>query len=457
MTRARDIADTQTSADINGGTIDGATIGGSSAAAGTFTTVTSTSDSEFNGVDVGRGAGNKSTNTAVGASALASNTTGGENVAIGNNAFYTNTTGAANAAVGRNALYFNNASFNTAMGYSSVYNNTSGTQNSGFGGRSLQSNTTGSYNTAVGFTSLYSNTTASNNTAVGYQAGYSNTTGTQNTFVGNVTGYANITGNWNTALGQNAARSITTGAGNTCLGQGAGYGLTTGTNNTFVGARNVSGYGCGELVTTGSKNTILGGYNGNQGGLDIRTSSNRIVLSDGDGNIGLYIDDQKRTHFGRTTSPGEWTGARDYKAIDNYDGARMFSGRASTLQREHHIFTNPNGTVGSITTSGSATAYNTSSDYRLKEDWQPMSGATERLKQLKPVNFAWKVDGSRVDGFLAHEAAEVVPECVSGEKDAVDDEGNPIYQGIDQSKLVPLLVATIQELEARIAALEETP
>jgi len=203
--------------------------------------------------------------------------------------------------------------------------------------------------------------------------------------------------------------------------------------------------------------------------------------------------------------------------------------------------------IGGIDVSSSAVAYNTSSDYRLKEDVQPMSGATDRLKELKPVNFAWKVDGSRVDGFLAHEAQEVVPESVTGSKDAMqteeyevspatgdiytpevvavegveaveyvapqaevlDEDGNvvteavaevmaveavaavegvaevihsadveqpseledgqlwrettaqvmgerevPDYQGIDQSKLVPLLVATIQELEARITALE---
>ena len=110
--------------------------------------------------------------------------------------------------------------------------------------------------------------------------------------------------------------------------------------------------------------------------------------------------------------------------------------------------------VGSISVTASATTYNTSSDYRLKEDVQPMVGSVDRLMALKPVNFAWKVDGSRVDGFLAHEAQEVVPECVTGEKDAVDDEGNPQYQGIDQSKIVPLLVAALQEAIVRIEALE---
>jgi hypothetical protein len=110
--------------------------------------------------------------------------------------------------------------------------------------------------------------------------------------------------------------------------------------------------------------------------------------------------------------------------------------------------------VGSISVTASAAAFNTSSDYRLKEDIQPMVNACERLKTLKPVNFAWKVDGTRVDGFIAHEAQEVVPEAVVGTKDAVDENQNPIYQGIDQAKLVPLLTKALQEALARIEALE---
>ena len=161
----------------------------------------------------------------------------------------------------------------------------------------------------------------------------------------------------------------------------------------------------------------------------------------------------------------------------------IYSAREGTSSQSHIVFINNAAvtatTVGTIRTSGSTTSYNTSSDYRLKTDAQPMTGATARLKALKPVNFEWITDGTRVDGFLAHEAQEVVPECVTGEKDAMqdqeyevtpavlDEEGNtveeavmgtrsvPDYQGIDQSKLVPLLVATIQELEARITQLEE--
>lgn len=111
--------------------------------------------------------------------------------------------------------------------------------------------------------------------------------------------------------------------------------------------------------------------------------------------------------------------------------------------------------VGTITSNRTSTAYNTSSDYRLKENVTYDFDATTRLKQLKPARFNFKVDAdTTVDGFLAHEVQTIVPEAVSGEKDAVDVDGNIDPQGIDQSKLVPLLVKTIQELEARITVLE---
>ena len=129
--------------------------------------------------------------------------------------------------------------------------------------------------------------------------------------------------------------------------------------------------------------------------------------------------------------------------------------RNATSAATQIYFKNPNGYVGQIQTNGSATSYITSSDYRLKENVIELTGATERLKQLNPSRFNFIADAdTTVDGFLAHQVADVVPEAISGEKDAVDADGNPEYQGIDQSKLVPLLVATIQELEARITQLE---
>ena len=124
-------------------------------------------------------------------------------------------------------------------------------------------------------------------------------------------------------------------------------------------------------------------------------------------------------------------------------------------------FNNPNGAVGAINTTASSTAYVTSSDYRLKEAITPMTGALAKVALLKPCTYKWKVDGSDGQGFIAHELQEVVEGCVTGEKDAVDAEGNPQYQGIDTSFLVATLTAAIQELKAiidtqqtRITALE---
>ena len=118
-------------------------------------------------------------------------------------------------------------------------------------------------------------------------------------------------------------------------------------------------------------------------------------------------------------------------------------------------FYNTNGQVGRILVTGSATSYNTSSDYRLKENATAISDGITRLKTLKPYRFNFKADAdTTVDGFFAHEVQSVVPQAISGTKDEVDSDNNPVYQGIDQSKLVPLLVAALQEAIGRIEALE---
>ena len=121
--------------------------------------------------------------------------------------------------------------------------------------------------------------------------------------------------------------------------------------------------------------------------------------------------------------------------------------------QKHFAFRNPNGEVGSIDTNGSSTAYNTSSDYRLKENVTAISDGITRLKTLKPSKFNFIGDSKIVDGFLAHEVT-AVPEAITGTKDEVDSDNNPIYQGIDQSKLVPLLTAALQEAVAKIEVLE---
>jgi len=110
---------------------------------------------------------------------------------------------------------------------------------------------------------------------------------------------------------------------------------------------------------------------------------------------------------------------------------------------------------GSITVSNFATAFNTSSDYRLKENVIPISNGIDRLMLLKPCRFNFISDDQTVDGFIAHEAQDIVPEAISGEKDQIDEDGNEVYQGIDQAKLVPLLTAALQEAIKRIEILEQ--
>ena len=185
-------------------------------------------------------------------------------------------------------------------------------------------------------------------------------------------------------------------------------------------------------------------------------------------------------HKGTFSSSGATTGTK-------FNNGEMHSSYNGTAPRKQVYIYNPNGEVGSIESSFTSCNFNTSSDYRLKENVIPMSGSIDRLKQLKPSRFNFIAHPDRVvDGFLAHEAGAVVPECASGTKDAMKDEeyevtpavmdgetvvteavmgtrSVPDYQGIDQSKLVPLLVASLQEavakieaLEARVTALEPT-
>jgi hypothetical protein len=110
--------------------------------------------------------------------------------------------------------------------------------------------------------------------------------------------------------------------------------------------------------------------------------------------------------------------------------------------------------VGSISVTTTATTYNTISDYRLKEAVHPLVGGLARVNALKPSSYNWKSDGSNGEGFIAHELAEVVPLAVTGEKDAVNEDGSIKPQGVDLSKVVPILVAAIQELTARVQTLE---
>jgi hypothetical protein len=330
------------------------------------------------------------------------------------------------------------------MGMLSLKTNTTGSYNTALGDDALQANTTASYNTAVGYQALRSNTTGTRNVALGFEASYSNTTASYNIAIGYRALYDYATGSGeNIAIGDLALNNLSSGYENIAIGRGAGLSLTNATRNTLIGDD------CGNYITTGAKNTILGRYGGNQGGLDIRTSSNNIVLSDGDGNPRVRVDNAGQAHFGQAGTAGDGI----YVHVDTNKLA-IQSKRDN--DGDHIRFYNGSGSIaGNIGVSGSSTYYNTSSDHRLKENVDYTWDATTRLKQLKPARFNFIADAdTTVDGFLAHEVQTVVPEAISGTHNEVDDEGNPVYQGIDHSKLVPLLVKTIQELEARITALE---
>ena len=488
MTKARDIADSTKTLDVDGGTIklDGNYPTGSNNVA--------LGDAAF-------GSGNLTggSNTAIGREASFSNTSGQHNVALGQSANYAITTGTSNVGVGSQALRFTTtADNNTAVGYQAVYTNTTGTANVGLGAYALYSNTTASSNTAVGYQAALDNTTGSALVALGNRSLYENTTGTSNVAAGSSSLRTNTTGNYNTALGDSALRlnttasqnnavgyqagySNTTGGSNNIIGWNSGYANSTGTNNTFIG--NTAGYSAtssyntfvgrdsGYYVTSGQKNTILGAYTGNQGGLDIRTTNNNIVLSDGDGNPWMHYDYSARSNTGGWLSKvgaADMAGANNtnnygfHLGTDGFNEFKRVNGQSPVVRFALQgatgnviEFRQNAGLVGWVSTNGSSVAFSSASDYRLKEnvvyDWD----ATTRLKQLKPARFNFIADAEiTVDGFIAHEAQAVVPECASGTHNEVDDDGAAVMQGIDQSKLVPLLVKTIQELEARITALE---
>jgi hypothetical protein len=313
------------------------------------TTLTVTGAGSIQGLTVGRGAGSVSTNTAVGASALAANTSGASNSANGYQALKSVIGGSDNAAFGTNAMR----------------DTTTGNNNTGVGSSALIQNTTGASNVAVGQTALFANTTASNNTAVGYQAGY-----------------------------------VSTGPNNVFLGYQAGVANTSGEQNTFVGRV------AGAAITTGGKNSILGSYNGNQGGLDIRTSSNYIVLSDGDGNPRIY-----------------------------HSGTTLYSTLSPSA-----------GSFAVKTAAGGVITYDSSSA-RYKDNIRNSSYGLEAVMQLRSAMFEYKDSGRTDVGFIAEEVDLVIPELVP--------KINGVPEAVSYDRMVSVLVKAIQELKAEFDAYKE--
>ena len=368
-------------------------IGNVTPAAGTFTTVTGSNDASLNGLTVGRGAGAVSTNTAVGASALPNNTTGNQGVFVGSGAGTSNTTGINNIGVGFRALYSGTTtgSQNVGVGSYALYAMTTGAYNSGFGQETLQSNTTGSNNVAVGANALNANTTASNNTAVGYQAGYTNITGTNNTYTG-----------W-------SAGKLATGNSNTAFGAYSAYSLTTGSGNTFYGTSS------GGDITTGAKNTIIGSYGGNQGGLDIRTASNYIVLSDGDGTPRFWHTNQGT--YGYFVAPS--------------------------------IYNNTTASGANVHVTSAGELYRSTSSLKYKRDVQNATHGLAEVLQLRPVTYKGKGenDGDTVFGGLI---AEEVHEAGLTEFVQYAEDGSP--DALAYGNMVSLCIKAIQELKAEFDA-----
>jgi hypothetical protein len=315
------------------------------------------------------------------------------------------------------------------MGVQAGYSNTTADNNVAVGYQSLYSNTAAN-NTSVGVQALYFST-AANNTVMGYQAAYTNTTGTNNVAVGYQAGYTNTIGSQMVALGYQALVN------------------TTGSSNTAVG------YGSGSAITTGTKNTIIGLYSGNAGGLDIRTASNYIVLSDGDGNPRGYFDNNGNFVVNRTSTL--FTAKQTLGFSGLVSNGFSIDDTNGTVSSVGYVYFGRAGTsVGSISyASGTGLiSYNTTSDYRAKTVNGIIQNALSKVALLKPSTGRMNSAEQDIDFFVAHELQEVVPSAVTGEKDAVNEDNTPKYQMVDKSALIPLLTAAIQEQQAIIESLK---
>jgi hypothetical protein len=413
-------AGTGTSVGLNVGAGKTLAVAGTLTVTGTATTI--------QGLTVGRGAGAGSANTALGVSALTSAAGSNYNTALGYQSGFSTSTG--NGA-------------NSFVGYQSGYAVTTGESNSFFGTNSAKATTSGSFNVAIGKDSLQANTTASNNTAVGYQAGYSNTTNQQNTFLGYKAGYSS------------------TGYFNTFVGGQAGYN-TTGNLNTFVGMSD-GGYGAGWSVTTGSKNTILGGFTGNQGGLDIRTASNYIVLSDGDGNPRFYLDGSSggRPWFTWTASSRATfvnTNATPYGLYAYYSAVTPNNAGSEFLYCDDATTIR-----ASIRSNGGLANYSANnvnlSDRREKTNFAPAKSYLDVICAIPVQTFNYidqnlEEDGGLTLGVVAQDVQAVAPELVMESSWAKADDEPKMRLSIYQTDLQYALMKCIQELKAEVDSLK---
>ncbi len=394
------------------------------------------SDAKINGLTVGRGNSNVSTNTAVGASALFSNTTGFYNSAVGVNALSSNTTGNYNSALGSNALSSNTTGANnSAIGSFTLNLNTTGSDNLAIGLGALQANITGNYNLAVGNQALNLNT-GNNNSAVGYQALNKNTTGIENSAFGVQALNLNTTGNDNSAFGLRALTLNTTGSNNSAFGVQA-LDTNTGSDNSAFGLNalvfNLSGYSNSAVGQSAlSANTI--GYNNS--GLGISAGQNNQT-----GNFNTFL--------GSGTSVS--TNGFSYSTAVGYS-AQVTASNQIKLGTVNETVVVP-GTINSVNiiSTGNITAVtmNTTSDYRIKEHIKLLNLEQYSIDNLKPVVYYNKLTKNNDIGLIAHEVQELFPFLVYGEKDGDTN------QSVNYIGLVGVLIKEIQDLKFRVSKLEK--
>ena len=353
-----------------------------------------------------------SNNTSIGYKSMFANSTGANNVAVGMEALQSNTTSNTSTAIGYQALRDNTSASMTAVGAYALKSHTSGVGSVAVGDSALTSQTTGGQNVAIGNAALLINTTGSTNTAVGYSAGFLNSTASNCTFVGWEAGYSNGTGSSNTYIGKEAGHN-STGNNNVFVGQASGYN-STGSQNTFIG------WPAGLSMTSGTGNIIIGNFNGNQSGLDIRTSNNHLVIADGANNIKIHVTDANR-----------------FRASGIYS--------ATTGAGANVVVTGTNGQLERSTSSR-----------RYKNTINDATHGLAELLTLRAVTYKGNNDGDKVFGGMI---AEEVHDAGLTEFVQYNEEGEP--DSISYGNMVSLCIKAIQELsakndalEARLAALE---
>ena len=467
-------------------------------------TLNTNADASINGIQVGRGAGNLSSNTAFGRNALIKNTSGAQNTAVGQSALQSNTTGINNTALGQNALTSNISSINnTAVGYQALSANQSGSQNIAVGSYALSTNTSGSMNVAIGYDSGINSTNVgsyntflgastnmngnhSNSTAVGYNAqitasnqirlGTNTETVVCQTFNTNADvsingiqvgrGAGNLSSN--TAFGINALITNTNGNDNTAVGQGALQVNISGNNNTAVGkfALNANtsfnntavGQGALQVNTTGETNTAVGksALTSNIGGSRNTAfgSSALAYNTSGNENVAIGVSTlQNTTTQSYNTAIGRFAGSDSDKVGENntFLGANTaISGNwsNSTAVGYGAIATASNQVqLGNTICTAQATSFNATSDYREKDNVMELN-ETFTVDTLRPVVYDFKPLGKKHIGFIAHEVQEFYPFLVSGEKDG------PHSQSMNYNGFIGILTKEIQVLKKKVAEQE---